>query len=248
MSILSNATKSRSSGLVITLVGQPGTGKTSTAATFPKAYLIRTQGEDVPRDSSLVPDSLGVTSSVQFLWEQLTALINDEHDYQTLIIDSITGLELMFIQDVINSDRNKPKGINQALGGWGAGPAAVAALHSRVRNAVEILREKRNMNTVFIAHADIQRIDPPDNESYSQYSLRLAGKSMAPYVDSVDVVGFLRLETFLMGDEDERKIAKTSGNIVLTTTLNPASISKNRVGIREDIVVEHGKNPLEQYL
>ena len=247
MSILSNATKSRSSGLVITLVGQPGTGKTSTACTFEKAFLIRTQGEDVPRDVATMPDSLGVTDTSQKLWDQMGALINDEHDYKTVIFDSVTGLEQLFIQEVLASDK-KAKGINQALGGYGAGPAAVAAMHMRVRKGVEMMREKRGINIIFLAHADIQRIDPPDNESYSQYSLRLAGKSMAPYVDSVDVVGFLRLETFLMGDDDERKIAKTSGNIVLTTTLNPASISKNRVGIREDIVVEHGKNPLEQYL
>jgi len=247
MSILSKATTNRTCGHVITLVGTPGTGKTSTACTFPEPYLIRTQGEDVPRDVNPVPASLGITDTTDFLWQQLTALLQDEHDYQTLIIDSVTGLESMFIQDILRQD-TKAKGINQALGGYGAGPAAVAANHMRVRKAVELLRTKRNMNTVFVAHADIGRIDPPDSEGFNQYTLRLANKSMAPYTDSVDVVGFLRQATILRGDEGETKKAIGTGEIILTSYLNPAFVSKNRLGLKEDITVVQGENPLAAYL
>jgi len=247
MSILKKASKERTNGLIVTLVGSPGTGKTSTAATFPDPFLIRTQGEDVPRDIPTVPDSLGVTDSVEDLWEQLKALLQDEHEYKTLIIDSITGLEQMFIQDILSKDP-KAKGINQALGGYGAGPNAVAANHMRVRKAIELLRERRNMNTVFVAHADIGRIDPPDSEGFNQYTLRLANKSMAPYTDSVDLVGFLRQATILRGEEGESKKAVSTGEIILTTYLNPAFVSKNRLGIKEDILVEQGKNPLENYI
>lgn len=247
MSLLESAKKVRSEGLVITLVGAPGTGKTSTAATFPSPFMIRTQGEDVPHDTVNVPDSIGVTDSVKSLWEQLTALLQDEHEYQTLIIDSITGLETLFIQDVLAHDP-KSKGINQALGGWGAGASAVAAQHMRVRKAVEMLRTRRGMNTVFLAHADITRIDPPDSEGYNQYTLRLANKSVAPYVDSVDLVGYLKQATILKGDDDERKRAITTGEIVMTSYLNPAYISKNRLGIKSDITVVQGENPLADYI
>ena len=247
MSILKKASKERTNGLVVTLVGSPGTGKTSTAATFPEPFLIRTQGEDVPRDIPTVPDSLGVTDSVDALRELFKALLQDDHGYKTLIIDSITGLEQMFIQDILSKDP-KAKGINQALGGYGAGPNAVAANHMRVRKAIELLRERRGMNTVFVAHADIGRIDPPDSEGFNQYTLRLANKSMAPYTDSVDLVGFLRQATILRGEEGESKKAVSTGEIILTTYLNPAFVSKNRLGIKEDILVEQGKNPLEDYL
>lgn len=247
MSILSKATKQRTSGLVLTFVGAPGTGKTSTAATFPEPFLIRTQGEDVPRDAPFVPDSIGVTDSVDDLWDQLKALLQDEHEYKTLIIDSITGLEQMFIQDVLSRDP-KVKSINQAFGGWGAGPNAVAANHMRVRKAVELLRSKRGMNTVFVAHADIGRIDPPDSEGFSQYTLRLSGKSIAPYTDGVCLVGFLRQDTIVLGGDGQTKKATGTDKIIMTTYRNPAFISKNRFGIKEDIVVEQGVNPLEEYL
>lgn len=248
MSILQNATSDGGEqALIVTLFGTPGTGKTSTALTFPKPYMIRTQGEAVPRDAPNKAASMGLTDTPAKLWEQLTALCKDEHDFKTLIVDSATGMEGMFIKDVLDSDP-KARGIAQALGGWGAGRAAVAAQHAKLRKGAEYLRSVRGMHVVFIGHADIERIDPPDSEPYSKYSLRLHKDSMKSYVDDVDVVGFLRQATILRGEEDERKKAITTGDIILTTTLHPAWVSKNRLGIRDDIIVQMGVNPLQEYL
>lgn len=248
MSILKNATNDGGEqALIVTLFGTPGTGKTSTALTFPDPYIFRTQGEAVPRDAVQKGKSLGIIDAPVKLWEQLTALCKDEHSYKTLIIDSVTGLEGMFIKDVLDND-TKARGINTALGGYGAGRAAVAAQHAKLRKGAEYLRSVRGMHIVFIGHADIERIDPPDSESYSKYSLRLHRESMKSYVDDVDVVGFLRQATILRGEEDERKKAITTGDIILTTTLHPAFVSKNRLGIKDDIVVQMGVNPLQDYI
>jgi hypothetical protein len=247
MSLLDEASFEERGPLVCTIVGEPGTGKTSLAATFPKPFMIRTQGERVPDDSPAKPKSLpGVTDTSDKLFGQLKALIHDAHDYQSLIIDSVTGLESMFIAEVLASDP-KAKGISQALGGYGAGRDAVAAGHMRVRKAVEIIRRERGMNTVFLAHADIQDIDLPDMDPFSKYSLRLHKKSMKSYVDDVDLVGFLKQATILTG-EGENKKARTTGDIVLVTYLTPSSVAKNRLGIREDIEVKHGENPLAGYV
>jgi hypothetical protein len=246
MSLLDEAASDEAGPLICTIVGAAGTGKTSLAATFPKPFMIRTQGERVPDDAPQRPKSVGITETSESLWNQLKALLHDPHDFQTLIVDSVSGLESMFTQEVIASD-GKAKGLNQALGGYGAGPAAVAAMHMRVRKAVEYLKTKRSMNTVFLAHADITRIDPPDAEGYSQYSLRLSNKSVAPYVDSVDLVGFLKQSTILTGEEGAKK-AKTTGDISLVTYLTPAFVSKNRLGIKEDLDVKHGENPLAPWM
>jgi len=81
--------------------------------------------------------------------------------------------------------------------------------------------------------------------------LRLPKKSVAPYTDSVDLVGFLKQERVVRGAIEAKadRAAKpgraiTTGDRVLVTYLQPASISKNRFGIEEDIVVEKGVNPL----
>lgn len=248
MSILSGARPSSDEPLVITICGTPGTGKTSLAATFPgPVYLIQTQGEKTPRDlpRGQRPVSIGETDTAKSLWDQLLALATEEHAYRTVIIDSVTGLESLFTDQILK-DEPKAKSIQTAMGGYGAGRDAVAAMHHRVRKAAEVLRRK-GIHVVFIAHSDVVRIDPPDAEGYTQYSLRLHSKSMAPYVDSVDVVGFIKQATAVVGKDGEPKRAIATGERVLVTYLTPTAITKNRIGIEQDIPLVRGVNPFAQW-
>lgn len=262
MSLLEGASKPvTKTPLIVTIYGPAGSGKTSLACTFGNAFLIRTQGEQMPRDvpEDQMPVALPAIGGrvkevngkkvwdTEELFEQLMALVREEHSFETLIIDSITGLEELFIQNVVDSDPKNPKSIVQAAGGYGAGRAAVRGMHSRVRKAAEILRDKKGMNIVFLAHVEIDRMDPPDGDPYSTYSLQLHKESAPIYVNSSDVVAFLKLETFLVGDDGQKK-AKTSGDRVLSVEMTPASISKNRLGITDEIPVTKGENPFAAYM
>lgn len=246
MSILDKISKPVDRSVVATILGDAGMGKTSLAATFPKPIFIRAEDglQAIPED--VRPDAFPVISSAKELWEQLTALVNEEHDYKTLVIDSVTALERLFVQDVIESDPKKPKSINQANGGYGAGLQAVAVMHQRVRKAAGLLVDK-GMHVVFIAHADTETIELPDSDPYTRYSLRLSKKSVAPYTDDVDLCGFIKLQTFTMGD-GERKKAISDGSRLLVTYATAANVSKNRFGIKEDLPVVIGENPLVPFV
>lgn len=244
MSILDKAAPSRPEPLIITICGTPGSGKSSLAAMFPKPFLVRTQGEGVPRDAPHQPDELGETSSSERLWTQLMALAKDDHDYKTCIIDSVTGLNQLFTKEIVDNDP-KASSINQAGGGYGAGRNMLAADHMRVRRAAEMMR-KRGMHVVFLAHSDIVRVEPPDSEGYTAWTLRMDDKATAPYVDNVDLVGFIKQNTVLVGDD--RKRAITDDERVLVVTMTPAAVAKNRLGITEDLVFVRGENPLAPWL
>ena len=242
MSVLSTVSKPKDRPVIMTVCGDSGMGKTSLAATFPKPIVIR--GEDglqaIPDGSR--PDAFPLLQSADDLWDQITGLLKEDHDYKTVIVDSVTALERLFIQHVMDSDPKKPRSIAQALGGYGAGLSAVAAMHQRVRKACGLLNERKGMHVVFVAHADTEVIELPDQDPYTRYSLRLGKKSMAPYVDDSDVVGFLRLETFTTGD-GERKKAISDGTREIITYATAASVSKNRFGITEPLKVNAGENP-----
>lgn len=251
MSILDRAAKPVREPFVGTIVGVQGTGKTSLACTFPRVIMLRTQGEKPPQDipADQTPTTLEIESA-QDLWDALKALLREDHAFKTLVVDSVTGIESLFTQDVLASDPSA-RGLNQALGGWGAGTAAVTAMHLRLRKASEMLRKQKGMNIVFLAHADIQEVSPPDSDAYSAYSLRLPKKSTSPYLDSVDCVAFLKQVRAVKGAVEAKgdRGAKpgraiSSGDRVLVTYLTPAMCSKNRYGITEDLEVEKGVNPL----
>ena len=247
MSLLSAIEKPQDRPPIVTIVGDAGTGKTTLACAFPNPIVIRAEDglQAIPSDSR--PDAFPLCATPDQLWDQLKALITETHDYQTLVIDSVTALERMFIQHVIDSDPKKPRSINQAMGGYGAGLSAVAAMHQRVRKACGMLNQAKGMNIVFVAHADTEVIELPDQDPYTRYSLRLGKKSTAPYTDDSDIVGFLKLEAFTKGDGERKKVISSGGRL-LVTYATAANISKNRYGITEDIPFPPGSNPLASYI
>lgn len=243
MSLMESISKPQDRPVLVTICGDSGMGKTSLAAAFPKPIFIRAEDglQSIAADNR--PDAFPVLTDAQSLWDQLGALIKEPHDYKTCVIDSVTALERMFIADVMAQDP-KAKSINQALGGYGAGIAAVAAMHNRVRKAAGALNERRGMHVVFVAHADVETMRLPDSDDYMRYSLRLPPKSMPPYVDDVDVVGFVRLVSFTKGDEGERKKAISTGERELICYATASNVSKNRYGITEPLEYLPGENPL----
>jgi hypothetical protein len=243
MSLMETIGKPIDRAVMVTICGDSGMGKTSLAAAFPAPIFIRAEDGLQGVSPEKRPDAFPVLQNATQLWDQLTALIHEPHDYQTLVIDSVTALERMFVTDVLAMDP-KAKSINQAMGGYGAGVAAVAAMHQRVRKAAGILNEKRGMNVVFVAHADVETMRLPDTDDYMRYSLRLPPKSMPPYVDDVDVVGFVKLVMFTKGEDGDRKQAISTGDRQLIVHAVSANVSKNRYGITEALDYAPGTNPL----
>lgn len=243
MSLLSTVEKPKDRAVMVTICGDAGTGKTSLAAAFPKPIFIRAEDGMQAIPKKWRPDAFPVLTKVEQLWEQITAVIHEEHDYQTLVIDSVTALERMFVDEVMKLD-GKAKSINQALGGYGAGPSAVAAMHQRLRKGAGLANTHRGMNVVFLAHADVEMMRLPDTDDYMRYSLRLPSKSLPPYVDDVDVVGFVRLETYVKGADGERPKAISTGDRELVVHASASNVSKNRFGITDPLPFKIGTNPL----
>lgn len=242
MSVLSTIKKPETRAPIITICGDAGTGKTSLAATFPNPIVIRAEDGlmSIPADKR--PDAFPLLKSADELWPQLLALLQEQHDYKTLVVDSVSACEQLFIKDVMDRD-GRAKSINQALGGYGAGAAAVAAMHQRLRKGAGLLNERKGMAVVFISHADLEAVRPPDQDDYTRYSLRLMGKSLPPYVDDVDMVGFVRLVSALRGDEGDRKKIISNGDREVICHATAASVSKNRFGITEPLEFAAGENP-----
>jgi hypothetical protein len=260
MSILEGALTSAKGKdpLIMTICGDAGSGKTSLAATFPNAFIIRTQGEAMPRDinDDNAPVGLAPIGGKRIkqgdtdiwdeseLFDQLMALLRDEHQYKTLIVDSVTGIENLFVTNIIDVQPTKQKTMNAAGSGFGSAWDIVAGKHGRIKKAAELLRDRKGMNIIFIAHVDVNRIDPPESEAYTRYELQLHKKTAPIYINNVDVVGCLKQETFIM----EGGKAKTSGERVLSVAMTPANVSKNRLGITSDIPVKKGENPFKEFI
>ena len=89
----------------------------------------------------------------------------------------------------------------------------------------------------------------PDQEDFSRYSLRMThDKSLPPYLDDVDAVGFLRQVMVVKGDEGERKKAISGEGRELVMHVTASNVSKNPYGIKAPVAVELGVNPLAEFM
>ena len=233
---------------IITICGDAGTGKSTFAATFPRPLFIRIE-DGLGRIHSAVPmpDTFPVVKTEDDLRAQLHWALHEKHDYKTLVIDSVSALETVFTEAILAQD-GRAKTLSTALGGYGAGYAALASRHRGVRKACGNISERRGMAIVFIGHADLETMRLPDADDYQRYSLRLNAKSLPAYVDDVDLVGFVRLVAALRGDEGDRKKVISNGDRELVCYATAASVSKNGYGITEPLDLLPGENPLMQFM
>ena len=233
--------------LIATIVGEGGMGKTTLAASFPNPVFIRTEDGTLSLAGQNNVALFPVAKSSQEVIEQIHSLGNENHTFQTLVIDSITQLNTLIEHEIVEAD-GKAKSINQANGGYGAGYAAASERHRQIRELCGLLSEHKNMNVVFIAHADSETVDAPDQDAYTRYTIRMNKKSVSHYSDNLDLVAFIKLRTFTVGDPDQKKKAKSDGARIVTCYPTASHISKNRMGIKTDLDFVLGTNPFAQYL
>lgn len=233
---------------ILTICGDAGTGKSSLAATFPNPIFIRIEdGVSRIHDAVPMPDVFPVVTCEEDLQAQLMWLLKEDHKYKTIVVDSVSALEALFTDAVLKQD-GRAKTLSTALGGYGAGYAALASRHRGIRKMCGILNSRRGMAVVFISHADLETMRLPDSDDFQRYSLRLNTKSLPAYVDDVDLVGFVRLVQALKGEEGDRKKVVSNGDRELVCYATAASVSKNGYGITEPLDLEPGKNPLLPFM
>jgi hypothetical protein len=231
--------------VMATIVAEGGMGKTTLASLWPSPIFIPIEDGSATlvgrNDVAMFPRPEVVSSA--WVVECMQKLLAGGHPFKTVVFDSITQLSTIIESEIIEADPKKPKSINQALGGYGAGYSAMSDIHERIRTLAGKLKDA-GMHVVFLAHAMSERVNLPDQSEYMRYSLTMHKDSVSHYSDNVDLVAFIKLKTFVT---DEKR-ATTSGQRIITCYPNPAHISKNRYSITRDLDFIEGQNPFQAIL
>lgn len=234
--------------IIATLFGEGGMGKTTLAAMFPKPVFIRTEDGTASLQGNEEVSLFPLAMSSQDVLDSIEALATQEHDFKTLVIDSITQLATLIEHEIVESDP-KAKSINQAGGGYGAGYSSAAEKHRQIREWAGSLAYEKGMNIVFIGHADTETLDLPDYDPYARYTVRMHKKSLPHYTDNVDLVGLVRLKTFVRGGEGDKKRAISTGEREIICFPQASSVTKNRFNISAPLTFTFdGGNPFDQFV
>lgn len=228
---------------IIVMYGDEGVGKTRFAANAPDPVFIFTENSQGKLDVA----GWEVTSYEQVM-EATLSLLNDEHDFKTVVYDSLDWFEPMLwaylIEQQPSTEKGRPvsniedygfgKGYKYALDYWGDFLALVKEL-----------RDKKNMAVIFLAHPTLSKISPPDGDSYDSWTLKLQNSDKTSAKDKVtefcDAVLFANWRVALteeeMGFGASRNRAVGNGERVVYTEKRPAWDAKNRYDLPAQIPI-----------
>jgi len=202
--------------------GPDGVGKSTFAAGAPSPIFLGAEGGCYNLDVSRFDQPKNFSDAINNIKE----LIEEEHSFQTLVIDSLDWLEPMLWKDVCKE--HNAENIELVHGGYGKGyTIALDRWHEMIR-LIATLQEKRQMHFIAIAHSEIKAFhDPINNSSYDRFQLKLQPKAAALWREKMDAVLFCNYEVFTKTEKGKTK-AFGDGARLMFTERRPAFDAKNR--------------------
>ena len=212
----------------IMLYGVEGIGKTTFAANAPNPIFICTEDGL----GSLQVEHFPLATKASDVLDAIASLVTDQHDFGTVVLDSVDWLDNLIWSDVESTHHAKDLA-------YGKGAMIVAERWREVLSGLNALRNDKGMVVILIAHCQIKRFDSPEVEPYDRYQPKLQERSNAILREWVDAVMFANYKTIVK--KDDVGFNKTSnrgistGERLLFTSERPAYMAKNRYGLPESL-------------
>ena len=221
----------------IMIYGSEGVGKSTFGASAPDAVFIQTEDGLSEIDCKKFP----LAHTLAEVVSELTALRDEQHNFRTVVIDSVDWLERIIFDEVCREFG--VRSIEKADGGYGRGYVHALTHGRKILNILQELRDKRGMMIILVAHAKVERFEDPENAAYDRYTPRLHKHAASLIAEWVDAVLFankkFRVTKENAGFSGERAIAAPigadGGERIIRTVGSPACIAKNRFGLPSEI-------------
>lgn len=223
----------------VLIYGPPGMGKTTLASEWPNPIYLQVE-EGTPGDLEI--NSFGTLQSYDEVMEAISSLYTEDHDGQTLVLDSLDRLEPLVWAKVCADNQWQ----NMETVGYGKSYVAADSYWRDFADGCNALRRDKNMGIVYIAHSIISSVEDPMTQSYSRFDIRLHKRATAIFQDEVDAILFLNQDVTIKQDEAKAKQAARAradggGRRYIYCAPRPAFVAKNRYGIADKIMYERGK-------
>jgi len=221
----------------IMLYGVEGIGKSTFASEAPKPIFVQTEDGL----AQINCDKFPLATSFEDVQLALTELHTQQHDYETVVVDSLDWMERL-VWDAVCKEYGV-KSIEKADGGYAKGYTHALTYWRQIIDLLGALRAEKGMVVLLIAHAKVEKFADPETSAYDRYSPRLHKHAAALVCEWSDAVLFatrkFRTQTEDAGFNRKRTIAnafgKGGGDRILRCVGGPSCIAKNRYGLVEEL-------------
>ena len=219
------------------LYGIEGIGKSTIASQAPNPIFIPTEdGLD-----QIDCDSFPLAETFADVTNALSALANEDHDYQAVVIDSMDWLERL-IWDVL-CEQYGVASIEKVDGGYARGYTHALTQWRQVLNGLNALRNRRGMCVITLAHAKVETFADPEHSAYDRYSPRLHKHANALVTEWADAVLFATRKIITKTEDSGFNRKRTTaaglghdgGDRVLRCVGSPSCVAKNRYSLPAEL-------------
>jgi len=221
------------------VTGPGGIGKSTFAATLPGALFAciedGTNELDVNRAQN--DDGTPLASLADFR-ATVKWLTNNDHEFQTLVIDTADALNAWIERSILEDEGWK----SIESPGYGKGYTRVLEEWRLLLASLERLQREKRMNVLLLAHTHIKRFNPPDSEPFDRYDLKVSDKASALIREWCDAVLFAQHEVVVHKAEKSDKKGRgfSTGNRIIQTVETASVVAKNRYGLPETMPFDAG--------
>jgi len=243
------------SALRFLFYGAEGVGKSTLLAHAPAPIFFDledgTATLDVARYSFHDGPGGHVAHGFQDVRLAIADLTESEHEFQTLVIDTVDRLEAMLWRWMIARDNdsggNPFSKSHQTLTsiesyGYGKGPQVAVDEWRALCESLDVLRLRRNMHVALIGHAQIRTFKNPTGEDYDRFQPSLNMLAAGCLKSWCDVTGFCCYEDGsgkLDGkDKRDRPRGWSTGRRLLKLQREAAFDAKSRIALPAEIELD----------
>ncbi|MEJ7804373.1 MAG: ATP-binding protein [Telluria sp.] len=208
----------------ILLYGVHGIGKSTFGANAPNPIFIQTEDGLGTIDTSSFP--LATTSAAVI--SAVDTLLTSDHEYQTVVLDSIDWFEAILIREIEHEFDEK------ALA-YGKGTNILVDRMATFLEKLNLLRNTKGMTVILLAHAQVKRFDSPETEPYDRYMPKLKEAASAKVQEWADAVLFTNYKTLIKKDDvgfnKSQSRGVSTGERLIHTQETAAFKAKNRYSL-----------------
>jgi hypothetical protein len=222
----------------IVLHGVEGIGKSSMFAYAPNPIYLMSSGEtglETLIDSGRLPEIPHFPECLSWsdLIQMVESLTEQEHDYKTLVIDTLNGGERLCHEHVCKREYNGDWG-EKGFASYQRGYDVSLADWRLFLNALDKLRSEKKMIVVCLVHTKVTSFKNPEGPDYDRYAPDMHHKTWSLTHKWADMVLFANFHTEVSTDKGRSK-GQGGRQRIVHTERHASYDAKNRHGLPEEI-------------
>lgn len=234
MSLLNQVQRGRKlKPLALMLHAPHGIGKSTFATEAPNPIYVGNEEND-ELDIARMPR---IKKWSDFI-DQLSTLLNEKHDYKTLVIDTIDGLEQVAELQILSAKEAKGKSMATAFGGYGKAYSQMKNMFLHVKDDyLSPLRDIKGMNIIILCHSNkVKFEDTMLSISYDHYETAIHKGVKGIFEDWVSAILFANYYLVRSENNSGKEYAQgLDGLRMIYTEERPSHVAKNRFNLPYEI-------------